>query len=157
MDAKYKEILDGQKKIGRTVTMLSSLIWVQEALGYLPKDSIAAVAEYTGTSVNDVFGVATFYTQFRFEPPGKHQIELCWGPSCELFHSKGLMKQAEEFAGTKFGTTSVDRQYTLRGLECGGACALAPVGKLDGKLMGRLNQQKLSEELSKLKNGKAGA
>ncbi len=156
MDAKLKEILDGQHKIGRTVTVLSSLIWIQEALGYLPKDSISAVAEYTKASVNDVYGVATFYTHFRFEPPGKHQVEICWGPSCHIFDSKGLMKQAEEFADTKFGSTTDDKNYTLRGLECAGACALAPVGKIDGKLMGRMNAEKLGQALEKTKKTTSG-
>ncbi|MCH8283093.1 MAG: NAD(P)H-dependent oxidoreductase subunit E [Chloroflexi bacterium] len=97
MDAKLKSVLDNQQS--RTVTMLSSLIAVQLELGYLPPEAMPAVAEYTGESVNDVWGVATFYTHFRFEPPGRHAIELCWGPSCQLFHAKRLMAVAEEFAG----------------------------------------------------------
>ena len=146
-----REILDSQK--GRTITVLSSLIRIQERLTYLPHDAIPAVAEYTGASVNEVHGVATFYSHFRFDPPGDHTIELCWGPSCQIFDSKGLMRQAEEFSGVAFDGTTEDRKYTLRGLECAGACALAPVGKIDGKLIGRLN----GERLGQLLDGTSGA
>ncbi len=145
MDPKIREILDSQK--GRTITVLSSLIRIQERLSYLPPEAVSAVAEYTGASVNEVHGVATFYTHFRFEPPGDHTIELCWGPSCQIFDAKGLMKQAEEFSGIGFDGTTEDRRYSLRGLECAGACALAPVGKVDGKLVGRLNQERLAQLL----------
>ena len=151
MDPKLKAILDDNK--GRVVTVLSCLINVQNAVGYLPDEAIAAVAEHTRESVNEVWGVATFYTHFRFEPPGEHTIELCWGPSCQVFDSKGLMHAAEGFAGCKFDGTTDDKRYTLRGLECAGACALAPVGRLDGKLVGRLTAERLTQLLSNL-NGK---
>lgn len=155
MDAKLKEILDQQAS--KTVTVLSSLIAVQEKLGYLPPEAIAAVAEHTGHSVNEVWGVATFYTHFRFEPPGRHTVELCWGPSCQLFKARRLMQMAEEHAGVKFGETSPDKRYTLRPLECAGACALAPVGKIDGALIGRLSEERLRQALAALNGRKAEA
>ncbi len=154
MDAKLKTILDHQQS--RTVTVLSSLIAVQTELGYLPPETMPAVAAYTSASVNDVWGVATFYTHFRFEPPGRHSIELCRGLSCQLFRAKRLMALAEEFAGTTFDGTTPDGRYTLRGLECAGACALAPVGKIDGKLMGRLTEDRLREVLGSLNGRKRG-
>ena len=152
MDAKFKTILEAQT---RTVTVLSSLIAIQETLGYLEPGSIPAVAEFTKASVNEVYGVATFYTHFRFEPWGEHSVEICWGPSCQLFHSKLLMKVAEQHAGIKFDGTTPDKRYTLRGLECAGACALAPVGKLDGKLVGRLDEARLKQALAKMNTGAA--
>ncbi len=153
MDARLKKVLDAQK---RTVTVLSSLIAVQQALRYLPPESIPAVAEHTGASINDVYGVATFYTHFRFEPPGEHTVELCWGPTCQLFDSRGLMKIAEESTGITFDSTSEDRRYTLRGLECAGACAQAPAGKFDGKLIGQLTGDKLREALASMNGTKKG-
>ena len=153
MDARLKKVLDAQK---RTVTVLSSLIAVQQALGYLPPESIPAVAEYTGASINEVYGVATFYTHFRFEPPGEHTVEVCWGPTCQLFDSRGLMKIAEESTGITFDSTSEDRRYTLRGLECAGACAQAPVGKLDGKIIGQLTGDKLQKALAAMNGTKKG-
>ena len=106
MDAHLKKVLDAQT---RTVTVLSSLIAVQEAMSHLPPESIPAVAEYTGASVNEVYGVATFYTHFRFEPPGEHSVEVCWGPTCQLFDSRGLMRVAEESTGTSFDEPTLSR------------------------------------------------
>lgn len=154
MDARLKEILDHQPS--QTVTVLSSLIAVQEAMGYLPPESIPAVAERTGATVNEVWGVATFYTHFRFHPPGRHTIELCWGPSCQLFKAKRLMQTAEVLTGVTFDGTREDGEYTLRGLECAGACALAPVGKFDGRLMGRLTEERVRQALGAMKNGRQG-
>ncbi len=146
-----KEIIQNQRT--KTHTVLSSLIAVQEALGYLPPEAIPAVAEHSHASVNDVWGVATFYTHFRFQPPGRHQVEICWGPACHIVGAPQLMRQAEEHTGVKFDGTREDGEFTLRGLECAGACALAPVGKLDGKLAGRLTQERLKQMLAAM-NGK---
>lgn len=153
MDAKIREVVKGQK---RTVTVLSSLLAIQDAFAYLPPGSMEAVAETTGASVNDVYGVATFYTNFRFEPPGEHQIELCSGPSCHIVDAPRLRKIAEEFAGLKEDGTTPDKRYTLRAVECGGACALGPVGKIDGKLYGRLNEERLRKLLAATNGKKAG-
>ena len=153
MDAKLRAILEGQK---RTVTVLSSLIAIQEEMGYLPDGALPAVAELTGESVNEVYGVATFYTHFRFAPPGEHQVEICWGPSCHIVNAPSLRKMAEEFTGLEADGTTEDEKYTLRGLECAGACALAPVGKIDGKLYGSLDREKLARILGGL-DGKKGA
>ena len=147
MDARLREILDGQT---RTVTVLSCLIAIQEGLGYLPPEAIPAVSEDTGASVNEVHGVATFYTHFRFTPPGEHMIEICWGPSCHFFDAPQLMEMAERFARVKFDGTTADNRYTLRGLECAGACALAPVGKIDGKLYARLSEARLQQLLARI-------
>ena len=62
-----------------TVTVLSSLLAVQDAVGYLPSEAMDEVSERTGASVNDVWGVASFYPNFRFTPPGRHRVEVCWG------------------------------------------------------------------------------
>ena len=147
LDAKFREVLQRQR---RTVTVLSSLIAIQEEMGYLGEGAIPAVSEYTGASVNDVYGVATFYSHFRFTPPGEHQIEICWGPSCHIFDAPRLRGTAQEFAGLEGDGTTEDGKYTVRGLECAGACALAPVGKIDGKLHGRLDDARLRQLLSGL-------
>lgn len=147
MEAGLREILEGQR---RTVTVLSSLIAVQDKRGYLPADAISAVAAFTGASSNEVYGVATFYTHFRFSPPGKHQIELCWGPSCHIFDAPRLRSIVEAFVGIEGDGTTADDMYTVRALECAGACALAPVGKVDGTLYGRLSEERLEELLSDL-------
>lgn len=150
MDDRIQHILKAQR---RTVTVLSSLIAIQEEIGHLPEGAVRAVAALTGATVNDVYAVATFYTHFRFDPPGEHQVELCWGPTCHIEHAPKLKKLAEEFTGLTGDGTTPDRRYTLRGSECSGACALAPVGKVDGKLYGRLTEQRLRGILEATRNG----
>jgi NADH:ubiquinone oxidoreductase subunit E len=137
--SRLEAVLKAQR---RTVTVLSSLIAVQDAFGYLPPNAIPAVAAFNDTTVNEVFGVATFYTHFRFAPPGEHTVELCWGPSCHIVGAPALRTLAEKATGLHEDGTGKDGRYTLRGTECAGACALAPVGKLDGKLIGRLTPER---------------
>ena len=72
-----------------TVTILSSLLSVQDEVGYLPKNAISAIADFMNVTTNDVWGVASYYLNFRFDPPGQHTIEICWGPSC---HIRGASK-----------------------------------------------------------------
>ena len=67
-----------------TITVLSSLLAVEDELGYIPKEAVAEVAEFTDSTVNDVWAVASFYPNFRFEPPCQHRVELCWGSTCHL-------------------------------------------------------------------------
>ena len=146
--ARLTAILRSQR---RTVTVLSSLIAIQDALGYLPPESISVVASYCNASVNDVYGVATYYPNFRMSPPADHKIELCWGPSCHIVGAPKLRELAEEFTGLKEDGTTEDNRYTLRGAECAGACALGPVGKVDGKLVGRLTPERLRALLAGLR------
>ena len=152
MQARLADILKSQR---RTVTVLSSLLAVQDALGYLPQESLPAVAAFTGQSVNDVYGVATYYPNFRFQPVGDHEIELCWGPSCHILRAPELRKIAEDFTGLAADGTTEDKHYTLRATECAGACALGPVGKVDGKLVGRLTPQRLRALLEGLRTAPA--
>ena len=118
------------------VTVLSALIDIQEQLHYLPPESIPAVAELTGVSVNDVYTVATFYTHFRFSPPGEHVIEACWGPSCHLRGASEVMAAAEKAVGATFDSDTPDGKFTLRKLSCAGACGHGPVVVLDHKMRG---------------------
>lgn len=118
------------------VTVLSALIEVQDQLHYLPPDSIPAVAALTGASVNDVYAVATFYTHFRFTPPGEHVVEACWGPSCHLRGAPAVMEAVEKAAGARFDSDTPDGKFTLRKLSCAGACGHGPVVVLDHQMRG---------------------
>ena len=77
-----------------THTILSCLLTVQDEIGYLPKNSINVVAEFMNVSINDVWGVASFYLNFRFDPPGKFNLEICWGPSCHIGGASELQQTA---------------------------------------------------------------
>ena len=81
-DQSIKDALINQN--AKTVTVLSSLLAVQDSLGYISGRAIDQIASHTGSTLNDVWGVASFYTNFRFSPPGENFVEVCWGPTCHL-------------------------------------------------------------------------
>ena len=135
-----REILNTQE--GRTITVLSSLITIQNALRYLPPEAFPAVAEFTGSSTNEAYGVATFYTHFRLTPPTKNTIEVCWGPTCHLL---GARKVAEAFQALE-GRVEV----TFRRNSCLAACAQGPVALVNEELMGRLTLENVQALVAKL-------
>ena len=140
VDQKLRERIRGaltsQKR--PTITVLSSLLAAQDELGYLPDDAIEAVAELTGASINDVWGVATFYTNFRFSPPAANVVEVCWGPTCHLVGAaQVLSKIQKDLELTGEGDTE-DGKVTLKYNTCLGACAQAPVMSVNHRLKGRL-------------------
>ncbi|MCH8897244.1 MAG: NAD(P)H-dependent oxidoreductase subunit E [Chloroflexi bacterium] len=120
-----------------TVTVLSSLLAVEDELGYIPKEAIEEVAGFIGLTVNDVWAVASFYPNFRFQPPCQHQLELCWGPSCHLMGAMSVIGAALEQLGVEGEGDLADGSLTLRYNTCLGACAQAPVISADHNLMGR--------------------
>ena len=135
-----KQILETQR--GRTTTVLSSLIAIQNHLGYLPPEAMEAVAEYTGQSVNDVWGVATFYTHFRFEPPTRYSVEVCWGPSCHLRGADKVMENFIKELGVKEGKSSRE-DVTFKRSSCSAACGLAPVISVNEELLGNVKPEQV--------------
>ena len=120
-----------------TVTVLSSLLAVQDFVHYLPPEAIEETASFCGTTTNEVWSVASFYTNFRFTPPAAHTLEVCWGPTCHLAGAQELLAIVqEEFGIDREGETD-DRSATLRYNTCPGACAQGPVVSLDHNLKGR--------------------
>ncbi|MFQ5934259.1 MAG: NAD(P)H-dependent oxidoreductase subunit E [Dehalococcoidia bacterium] len=148
MRDRIRQALEKQDK--EEITVLSSLIQVQEEIGYLPSEAIPMVAEFAGASVNDVFGVATFYTHFRFSPPGEHTIEVCWGPSCHVRGAPELIKAVQQELGIAEEGTTPDSKYTWKRSSCAAACAHGPVLILDDEIYGRLTQESTRELIHKV-------
>lgn len=126
------------------VTVLSSLLAVEDELGYLPSEAVEAVAEYTNATVNDVWAVASFYTNFRFTPPGERVVEVCWGPTCHLMGAQGVLKGAQEALGLPEEGDTPDGKVTLKYNTCLGACSQAPVVMADHRLIGRCSGEQLA-------------
>ena len=122
-----------------TVTLLSSLLAVQDELGYIPEEAIDEVAGFTASTVNDVWGVASFYTNFRFTPPGPHVVELCWGSSCHVQGAMETIGAVLETLGLEGEGDTEDGEVSLRYNTCLGACSQGPVISVDHRLMGRLS------------------
>lgn len=128
-----------------TVTILSSLLAVEDELGYIPKEAVAEVADRNRATINDVWAVVSFYPNFRTEPPCEHRIEVCWGPSCHLVGAMPVIASVLEAAGLEDEGDTPDGRLTVRYNTCLGACALAPVMSVDHHLVGRVTPQKGSQ------------
>lgn len=122
----------------------------QEHLGYLSEDAIDQVAEHLNLSPSDVYGVATFYTQFRFTPPGRHCIKVCQGTACHVRGSGLILDELSRQLGVRPGETTEDRRISLERVACYGSCALAPVVVADDKVFGRMNAKKTVELIEDL-------
>lgn len=139
-----------------TITVLSSLLAVQDAVGYLPVEAIDEIADRTGTTINDVWGVASFYPNFRFTPPGQHKVEICWGPTCHLLGAQELLKAImQHLKLTKEGETA-DGRITLKLNTCLGCCAHGPAISLDHQLKGSVTIEKALNEIDQLEVAKLG-
>lgn len=124
-----------------TVTILSSLLAVEDEIGYVPKVAVEEVAALTGTTINDVWAVASFYPNFRFQPPCEHRVEICWGPSCHLMGAMPMIQAVLDGAGLDDEGDTPDGRLSVRYNTCLGACAQAPVVSVDHHLMGRLSPE----------------
>ena len=118
---------------------------VQERFHYLSSEAVQAVAEHLSLSENDVYGVATFYAQFRFVPPGLHHIKVCEGTACHVRGSDRILDAICRSTGLEPGQTSEDGQFSLERVACFGSCALAPVVVVDDKVYGRMTAAKTNK------------
>ena len=125
-----------------TVTILSSLLAVEDELGYIPREAVEEVAALNGATINDVWAVVSFYPNFRTVPPCDHSIEVCWGPSCHLVGAMPVIASVLEAAGLDDEGDTPDGRLTVRYNTCLGACALAPVMSVDHHLVGRVTPDK---------------
>lgn len=138
-DATHLLISDAvNNQLQSTVTVLSSLLAVEDAIGYIPREAVEAVALRMDATVNDVWAVATFYPNFRFEPPTEHRIEVCWGPSCHVMGATEIIAAAQDALSLSDEGDTPDGKATLRYNTCLGACAHAPVMAIDHHLAGRI-------------------
>ncbi len=130
-----------------TVTVLSSLLAVEDELGYIPKEALEEVAEFTHSTVNDVWAVASFYPNFRFDPPAEHKVEVCWGASCHLVGAMGVFNSVLKAAGMEDEGDTADGRLTVKLNTCLGACAHAPVMAVDHHLFGRVTPQSAAQKV----------
>ena len=116
---------------------------IQERIGYLSQEAIAELEQRLGVSANEIFGVATFYTQFRFTPPGRHTILSCQGTACHVRGGRQILRELEQRLGIAAGQTTADGQFDLERVACLGCCALAPVVAVDGKVHAQMTAKKV--------------
>jgi len=133
--------------------MMTILEEVQAKFGYLPADALKAVAERTGRSLVDLYGIATFYRFFRLEPRGKHLCSVCLGTACHVRGAPVVEREVETQLGVKPGQTTPDREFTLETVNCLGACALGPVVVVDGRYFSSVGRTKVKEILREARSG----
>ena len=125
---------------------------VQEKERFLSAEAISEISRYLEISENDIYSVASFYSQFRFTEPGEHTIKICMGTACHVRGGDRLLDSVERELNIKPGQTTGDRKYTLETVACIGACALAPTMVIDSEVHRKMTPQKI---VNLLKNNKA--
>jgi NADH-quinone oxidoreductase subunit E len=123
---------------GKKGNMIPLLQGTQEIYGYLPRMAFDKIASETGLNLSEMFGVATFYAQFRLKPVGKHIIKVCHGTACHVQNAKEISEALEEALKIRDGETTEDRFYTLESVACLGCCSLAPVMMISNQAYGKL-------------------
>ncbi len=128
-------------------TLIPILQEIQETYGYISKEAIETISKNTDYAESDIYGVATFYSQFKLEEPGLHNIKICQGTACHV-NGADTVKDVilEELKLGDYGTTS-DKKFTVEHVACLGCCSLAPVMMIDGVVYGKLTPDKIRKIL----------
>ena len=119
----------------------------QTEFGYLSPETVRHIARRLRLSESEVFGVATFYAQFRFTPPGRHRLRVCLGTACHVKGGTQMLETVERRLGVVPGETTADGEYDVERVACLGCCALAPVVTLDDAVLAQMSVLGLQEVL----------
>jgi len=123
----------------------------QDIYGYIPDKAFRFISEQTGISMSEMFGVATFYSQFRLHPVGKHIIKVCHGTACHVQNAGMISESLEEALGIKDGETTDDNMFTLESVACLGCCSLAPVMMIGDETYGKLTGKSAVKVIKEIK------
>ena len=123
---------------------------VQEQYGYLPEAAIKQIAKFLHLPEITIFGVATFYAQFKLVPTGRNIIKVCKGTACHVRGGSRILAELEKRLGIKSGETTEDCECSLETVACFGACALSPVMVINDKVQGRMTTQKVQNALCEI-------
>ncbi|HBS85297.1 MAG: NADH dehydrogenase [Bacteroidetes bacterium GWF2_38_335] len=128
---------------------------IQNNQGYLSKESIVEVGKYLNLPTSKIFGVATFYNQFRFQPLGKFHIQVCRGTACHVLGSATVLQELEKHLHIKAGQTTRDGFFSIEVVACIGACGLAPVICVNGNFHAGVTATSIKEIIEKYKTQEA--
>lgn len=123
--------------------LIPALQLIQDRLAYLPPEAIRMVAEHLSISASEVYGVATFYNQFRFNPPGRNPVKVCLGTACHVKGGDIILENFERKLEIKEGETTPDREFSIDRVACVGCCALAPVTVMGETVHGHMQPSKV--------------
>jgi len=144
-----KEYIDSVKDVDGS--LMQVLHKAQDTFGYLPIEVQKFISSELDVPLAEVYGVATFYTQFAIEPKGKHKIGVCLGTACYVRGAQLIMDKLTKELNVKVGGTTQDNLFTFEATRCLGCCGLAPVMMIDQDVYGKLEPKKIPEILAKYK------
>jgi NADH:ubiquinone oxidoreductase subunit E len=149
---KFAEIIEAHKQ--EKWGLIPLLQKVQESIGYIPPESMEAIAEALDLYPSQVQGVVTFYAGFSTEPRGKCVLKVCRGTACHVKGGKSILRVIQKDLDLEEGETSPDYQFTLETAACLGACFLAPAMMVDREYYGKLNPTKVTSVLGEYRKQK---
>ena len=138
-----------EKYDGVQGAMMPILQEAQDIYGYLPIEVQRIIAEKTGTPIEEIYGIASFYAQFKLNPNGEVAIAVCLGTACYVKGSGDIIQEFSDRLNLPVGSTSPDGKYSLEATRCIGACGLAPVLTVNGEVYGRLTKADVADILAK--------
>ena len=144
---KLKQAIEAHR--GEKGALMPVLQEAQEIFGYVPLDVQQIIADGLEMTLSDVYGVATFYSQFSLEPRGQHVIGVCLGTACYVKGAQKILDRLVEELHIPVGKTTPDNKFTLQATRCLGACGLAPVMMIDDEVYGRLTPDDIPGILAK--------
>ena len=142
-EEKLDEILSRYR--GRKEELIPLLQEAQEEFRYLPSEVMLKIAKFLRVPESTVYGVITFYSQFKMVPSGRNIIRVCRGTACHVRGGARILRDVERRLGIKAGETTEDMEYTLETVACIGACALAPTMTIEKETHGKVNTKKVAE------------
>ena len=146
-EAKLLEVIAKYDGVpGKTMPILQE---AQEIYGYLPIEVQTIIAEKTGIPLEEIFGIVSFYAQFKLNPDGEISIAVCLGTACYVKGSGDIIEEFSKQLNLPVGSTSPDGKYSIEATRCIGACGLAPVLTVNGDVYGRLTKKDVAEILAK--------
>lgn len=148
LEQQISDAIRGQRQ--STVTVLSCLLAVYGKLHYVPDEAIGAIARHLHVTNNEVWSTASFYTNFRFTPPGKHTVEVCWGPTCHLVGAQRVSAEVMQSLNLRNEGDTPDGRATFRYSTCLGCCAVAPAMSIDHHLIGRVAPGEATQRVAKM-------
>lgn len=140
-----------RKYKGKKGNLIPLLQGTQDIYGYIPLEAMKQISKETGLKVSDMYGVATFYAQFRLKPVGKHIVKICHGTACHVQNAKKVTEDLLDFLKIKDGETTEDGIFTLESVACLGCCSLAPVMMIGDESYGKLTGKKAVEVIKEIR------
>lgn len=151
MKTNIDEILQNQK-VSKRDTLIPILQEIQEKQGFLSEEALVKTGLLLKIPTSKVYGVATFYNQFRFEPKGKFHVMVCRGTACHVLGSLTVLQEIEKTLKVKAGQTTRDGMFSIEVVACIGACGLAPVISINGEFHANVNSQSIKEIIETYRN-----